>query len=302
MKVCVIVLNWNGREYIGDCLKSLSNLKMDKHEIEIIVIDNASSDDSVDFIKQAFPGVTLLLNSENLGYAEGNNVGLRLSLSKKADFSWIVNPDIQVSPDAFLALFETAQKYPQAGIFGSKIYFAPGFEFHKDRYKKDDLGKVIWYAGGQMDWANLIASHRGVDEVDKGQFDYDTETDFVTGASLFVRNKVLDQIGILDPAYFLYYEENDFCQRAKKYNWKLMLASQSLVWHANALATGLGSALQDYYIARNRLIFGFRYAPMRTKLALLKEAVRLYFSGRPWQRRGVLDYFTGNLGAGSYQP
>lgn len=302
MKICVIVLNWNGREYIADCLESLAKLNIGAHEIEVVVVDNASLDDSVSFIRKKFPKVTLMENSQNLGYAGGNNVGLEYSYSHKFDFSWIVNPDVQVESESLLALLEAAKTYPQGGIFGSKIYFTPGFEFHQERYQKNQLGKVIWYAGGQMDWANLIASHRGVDEVDIGQFDIDLETDFVTGASMFIRNKIIDQIGLMDPAYFLYFEENDYCQRAKKSNWKLMLAPRSLAWHKNAQSTGIGSSLQDYYISRNRLVFGLRYAPLRTKISLIKEAIQLYFSGRPWQRRGVLDYFTGNLSAGSYQP
>ena len=80
-----------------------------------------------------------------------------------------------------------------------------------------------------------------------------------------------------------------------------MYICQSVVWHANAQSTGVGSSLQDYYITRNRLLFGLRYAPLRTKLSLVKQSLNLYLSGRPWQRRAVLDYYTNNLGAGSYQ-
>jgi len=302
MKVAVIVLSYNSSKYISDCLVSLQNLVLGETKLEIIVPDNASSDDSINLISTKFPAATLIPNSDNLGYAEGNNIGIRKALGDNADYIWIVNPDITVDRNSLTELLSAAANFTLAGVFGSKIYFAPGYETHKEQYTQKDLGRVIWYAGGNMDWGNLIASHRGVDLVDTGQFNDDLETDFVTGASMFIRKRVFESVGLIDPKYYLYYEENDFCQRAKKAGWKLMYIPDSICWHANAQATGLGSSLQDYYITRNRLMFGLRHAPTYTKLHLIRESVRLYLSGRPWQKRAILDYYTGNLGAGSYQP
>jgi hypothetical protein len=302
MKVAAIVLSYNSAGYISDCIHSLQKLNLGKLEFEIIVVDNASSDNSLGLISEKFPEVTLIQNSQNQGYAEGNNVGIRAALTKQANFVWIVNPDIVVDENSLTELVDAANKYKQAGIFGSKIYFAPGFEFHKDRYTKKDIGKVFWYAGGNVDWGNLIASHRGVDLVDQGQFNEDIETDFVTGASMFIRSKVFDSIGLIDAKYFLYFEENDFCQKSKTAGWKLMYIPGSVAWHANAQATGIGSALQDYYITRNRMLFGMRHAPPYTRLHLIKQSIELYFKGRPWQKRAIIDYYTQNFGPGSYQP
>lgn len=302
MKVSAIVLSWNSREYITPCIKSLEKVAHPGVDFEIIIVDNGSTDGSPDFLKEKFSRHTLIINDSNLGYAEGNNTGIRKALDGNSDFVWIVNPDVYVDKDALMELYTAALKYRDTGIFGSKIYFAPGFEFHKDRYKPEQIGKVIWYAGGRIDWANLIASHRGVDEVDEHQYDRDLETDFVTGASMFIRAQVLQDIGVLDWRYFLYYEENDFCQRALRHGYRLMYIWKSVVWHANAQATGIGSGLQDYYISRNRLLFGLRYASAFTKYALVRESLRLYLRGRPWQRRGVIDYWKRNFGTGSYQP
>jgi GT2 family glycosyltransferase len=256
----------------------------------------------VNFVTTKFPQVIVIANTQNLGYAEGNNVGIRKALSLNANFVWIVNPDIMVDKNSLSSLLEAASKYRQAGIFGSKIYFAPGYEFHKDRYTSKDLGKVIWYAGGNVDWGNLIATHRGVDQVDEGQFNDDLETDFVTGASMFIRSRVFETVGLIDSRYFLYFEENDFCQRVKAAGWQLMYIPDSIAWHANAQATGIGSSLQDYYITRNQMLFGLRHAPLYTKLHLIKQSINLYLNGRPWQKRAILDYYTRNLGPGSYQP
>ena len=302
MKISIIVLNWNGSEFISDCLASLQKLSHPQFEVEMVVVDNDSTDSSPDLIRGKFPGIKLIQNDSNLGFAEGNNVGIRYCLQRGSDFVWLVNPDMVAHPSALLELVRSAGRHISGGVFGSKTYFAPGFETHKERYSPKDLGHVLYYAGGHMDWANLMAGHRGVDEVDTGQYDHDVETDFVNGASMFIRSLVLNAAGLLDPRYFLYYEENDFCQRVKRRGWQLIYASQSILWHSNARSTGLGSPLQDYYITRNRLLFGMRYAPVRTKLALARQSMDLYFKGRPWERRAVLDYYTGNLGAGSYQP
>lgn len=297
MKVFVIVLSWNSEEYISKCLDSLQRLA---GKPEIIVVDNASTDASVAFIKKNYPKLKILKNSRNLGYAEGNNVGIRYALDHGADYVWIVNPDVVVAPDCLSAFLAAAQKYPNPGIFTPKIYFAPGYEFHKDRYSKKEQGKVIWSAGGLMDWANLIGSHRGVDEVDIGQYNSDTLTHFATGATIFIRRTVFDQIGLIDPKYYLYYEENDFCQRAKKAGWLIMYIAGAVAWHSNARATGIGSPLQDYYIARNRMLFGMRWTPLRTKIALIRNSLFLIRTGRPWQRRGVLDFYLMRFGQGSY--
>ncbi|MEK9201182.1 MAG: glycosyltransferase family 2 protein [Patescibacteria group bacterium] len=300
MLISAVVLNWNGQEYIEDCLTSLSLLQTGDHQLKVIVVDNGSTDASVDLIKKKFPDSTLIETRENLGYAEGNNVGIRLALENQSDYIWIINPDIKLAPDALISLIHASAKNPQYGIFGSKIYFFPGFEFHKKDYAKKDLGKVIWYAGGLMDWKNLIANHRGVDQIDTGQYDDQKETDFVTGASMFIKSQVIRDVGLLDAKYFLYFEENDFCQGARKIGWRLLYVPESVAWHKNAQATGVGSPLQDYYIARNRMLFGLRHAPIHTKLALVKESLSLLSGGRPWQKQGIKDFYLGRFGKGSY--
>ena len=302
MKVTAIVVNFNCGAYINNCLNSLMAQDVGNHQFEVVVVDNDSTDKSQSAIEKSFPKLKFIQNPTNMGYSGGNNVGLRYALDTGSDYAWIVNPDFTVARDCLLKFIDGASHHTRDGIFGGKIYFAPGYETHKERYQKEDQGKIIWYAGGLIDWGNLIATHRGVNEVDTEQYNYDGETDFITGACMFIKRRVLEDVGLLDARYFLYYEENDFCQRAKRKGYKLIYLCKPTAWHANAQATGLGSNLQDYYIARNRLLFGLRYAPFWTQQALIREAYRIYKTGRPWQRKGIIDFFTGKLGAGSYQP
>lgn len=300
MKIAIVVLNWNGKKYIGKCLESLRSLQTEDLQVKKLVVDNASTDNSVGYLQKNFSDFDLIINKENLGYAEGNNVGIRAAQEWGAHWIWIVNPDIQVDKNSLLQLIKLGHSHPKVGVVGSKVYYTPGFESHPARYTKIDLGKVIWYAGGKMDWANVFSVHLGLDEIDTGKHDQEVRTDFVTGASMFLRSAMLTRIGLLDRKYFLYFEENDLCQRARQGNWELWYAPASVVWHANAQATVRGSGLVDYYTTRNRMIFGIRWAPLRSKFALIRESVRLLFSGREWQKRGIVDYYLGGFGKGSY--
>lgn len=185
----------------------------------------------------------------------------------------------------------------KGGIFGPKIYFYPGFETHKASYKSSELGRVIWYAGGKMDWQNVLASHVGVDEVDSGQHDQLTKTDFVSGCSMFIRREVFETIGYLDPKFYLYYEDLDFCQRAKKKGYDIFYVPEATMWHKNAQGGGgTGSDLQGYFITRNRLLIGMRYAPWRTKLALFREATVLLMHGKKTQKEAIGDFLRKKYG------
>jgi hypothetical protein len=306
-KVFLVILNWNGGQMVLDCLQSVSKTKKDGFNLEAVVVDNGSTDGSVELIQNSKikmqnenSKLKIIRNEKNLGFAEGNNVGIRYALENGADFVCVLNNDTRVAPDFLKELVKMAETKEEIGIVGGKIYFEKGFEFHKERYQKKDLGKVIWYAGAKMDWQNVYASHRGIDEVDEGQYDQAEETEYITGCLMLIKRAVLEKVGFFNPQYFLYFEENDFCQRAKKAGFELYYAPQAEIWHLNAGSSGSGSSLHDYYLTRNRLLFGFRWAPWRTKLALLRESGRLLLKGREWQKIGVRDFYLGRFGKGSW--
>lgn len=308
-KISFVILNYNGRDNTIECLKSIENVLLPKDKMsEIIVVDNASTDGSPsvisNFISPAagqISNLKLIENKENLGFSEGNNVGIRYGIENKSDYIIILNNDTIVDKHLIVEFLKSAGKDENIGMVVPKIYFAKGYEFHKDRYKEEDKGKVLWYAGGKIDFSNVIGKHRGVDEVDMGQYDKEEETEFASGCCMLVKRDVFAKIGLFNEKYFLYYEDNDFSQKAKNAGYRIIYSPKAIVWHKNAAsAGGSGSSLQDYYITRNRMLFGIKYAPFKSKLALIKESILLLLRGRYWQKRGIWDFYTGRFGRGSF--
>lgn len=299
MKIGIVIVNWNGKDDTVVLLDSLKKMKKGPAEVEVIVVDNGSTNDSVAVISAKYPWVRVIPTGHNLGFTGGNNVGIEYAYSHGADYIWLLNNDTVAHENALdVSPFED----PDVGIVGSKIYFAAGHEYHKERYAKNERGKVFWYAGGVVDWDNVYASHRGVDEVDTGQYDRREETPFVTGCSLMIRRSVIERIGYLDDRFYLYLEDLDYCLRAKKAGNKLVYNPASIIWHVNAGSSGgAGNPLHEYYLTRNRLLIGMQYASVRTKFAIIREAVKFLVSGSRIKRRAVADAFFGKWGK-QYEP
>ena len=312
-KVSIIILNWNGIKDTIPCLESLSNLNKKGFKLEIIIVDNGSTDNSVqklnDYINrhsgakqsEAIESIELVQNSKNLGFAEGNNVGINSALKNKADYVLLLNNDTEVDEQFIIEFLKAAEKNTDAAIFSPKIYFAKGYEFHKKRYKKSELGKVIWYAGGKMDWNNVFGVNVGVDEVDKGQYDKEKEIDFATGACMFIRAEALKRLGAFDKRYFTYFEDAELSQRYLRSGYKILYVPRAILWHKVAQSSSIGSNLNDYFITRNRLLFGMKYAPLWTKQALIRQNFGFLISGRKIQKQGVKDYIFRDFGKGSWK-
>jgi len=303
MKLSVVILNWNRKGDTKECVDSLLKSNLKKDEIEIIVVDNGSTDGSEEELKKIKTNgfsYEVIPTGKNLGFAAGNNVGIKHALNHDSKYIFILNNDTVVHEDLIENLLKASLEHPQAGILTPKIYFAKGFEFHKT-YKKSELGRVIWSFGGNIDWQNMYAQNKHVDDVDSGQLNKNFETDFATGAAMFVKADVLKMHGGFDENYYLYMEDVDFCERYTRSGGKILAVSDAIVWHKVSQSSGIGSDLNDYFITRNRLYFAQKFAPLRTKVALLRESIKFIFCGRPWQRRGVVDYLTGNLKIGSWK-
>jgi len=299
-KVIISILHYNSNSDTIACLNSLLKGNYDNIDVEVYVLDNASKEE-LQITEKDYSriGLTVLKSSENKGFTGGHNLIFESIKNKKYDYLLLLNNDSFVDQNFLQELIEGA-KDVSVGAVVPKIYFTKGREFHREKYSKDETGKVIWYAGGAMDWAHVMSRHIGVDEVDHGQFDHDSEIDFATGACLLLKKEVLDKIGLFDSRYFLYYEDADLSFRIRKSGYSIKYVYQSIVWHNNAGSSGAGSDLHDYFLTRNRLLFGLKFAPMRVRIALLRESVRLIRSGRTWQKRGIRDYFLRNFGRGSY--
>lgn len=308
-KVVVIVLSWNKKKSVIEVLESLKKSATTDIRMCILVVDNGSTDDSPNVIREYINkskdkkgGITweLITNSNNLGFVEGNNIGISHALQNGYDYVVLLNDDAIVGKDCISSLVRAAQMDTNIGAVSPKIYFFKGFEFHKSRYSKSDLGKVIWYAGGKIDWDNVYGTNNGVDKVDKGQFEKIVDTDFATGCCVLLTKEAIEKCGMLNTNYYMYLEDADISRRFIKNGFRVIYYPKAKVWHKVAQSSGIGSELNDYFITRNRMLFGITYARFRTKVALVRESIRLVMSGRKWQKRGIIDFYVGRFGVGSW--
>lgn len=212
-----------------------------------------------------------ILYSKNLGYAHGVNLGLKEAIKQGFSKFCVINNDTFFEKGFVDSILQSTLNHPSS-IIGGKIFYAPGYEFHKSRYSKKDLGKVLWYAGGFVNWKHALTPHRGVDEVDRGKYDQLEKTDFINGCMMSFDKSVIEKVGFWDESYFLYFEDSDFCERAKRKCVDLWYDPSIVLWHKNAQSTGgAGSNTHLKHQKKNQLIFGFKYAPWRTKLHLIKN-------------------------------
>ncbi len=277
-KVAVIILNYRVKDLSLQCIKSV--LASDYKNLQVIAVDN-NSQDGFEAEARKLADIEFIQTGANLGFTGGNNLGIKQALSNGAEYVFVLNPDTTIVKDAISKLIEGLES-SGAGIAGPKIYF--------------ENSKNIWYAGGGFDKNNVLGSHIGVNEKDVGQYDTVNETDYVTGAAMMVKKEVFEKIGLFDERYFLYYEDSDFCFRAKQAGFKIMYIPNAIVYHANAKSTGLGSPLQDYYITRNRMLFAAKFLPIRTRFALLREGIRNL--NIPARKKALVDFWLNRLGNG----
>lgn len=280
MKLATVIVTADMGNNLKECVAGIKHGKFNGIENQIIIIDN--SDD-------------------NRGFAGGNNWGIKKALKVGAEAILLLNDDASIEKSTIHLMKETLFSDQKTGVVVPKIYFYPGFEYHKDRYKKEDLGKVIWYAGGEIDRKNVMGIHFGVDEIDRGQYNKRKEVEFATGCAMMIKREVLEETGLFDERYFLYLEDMDLSIRIKKSGYKIIYEPKAIVWHKNAQSSGVGSGLHDYFFTRNRLLFGMKYATLRTKFALIRESGRILVNGNEWRRKGVIDFYLRNFGKGSYK-
>jgi GT2 family glycosyltransferase len=237
----IIVLNWNGREDTLACLDSL--MRLEYPSFQVTVVDNGSTDGSPDAVRRAFPQVDVLETGANLGYAGGNNRGLERALARGAPYILLLNNDTTVVPDMLTHLVSALEAEPTVGVAGPTIYYA-------------DRPEVIWTAGGAIDWRRGDTRMIGLDEPDGGQFGtVPREVDFVSGCAMLLRREVPERVGLLDERFFLYYEEVEWCVRARRAGFRIIHVPQARVWHRIRPQAQAESPTVHYYMTRNRLLF-----------------------------------------------
>lgn len=299
-KIAILILNYNGLEDTLVCLEDLSKIKIADFSYQIFLVDYGV-ENQVQELKSKYPHIKIYRNEKNLGFAGGNNFLIKKALAWQADYFLLLNNDTQVPSDFLLKLFNYLKVHPQIGAISPKIYFAQGYEYHKNRYQEKDLGKIIWFAGGKIDWQNTYCSHLGVDQVDQGQFDHSDKTDFISGCCCLIRSEVFNKVGFFDEKYFLYWEDVDLSLRIKKAGFDIKFLPATFIYHKNAGSSSVGSDLQDYFLNRNRLYFAFKYAGLRTRFAILRESLKNLQSGNFWYKQAIKDFYSAKMGIGSWK-
>ena len=304
-KVSIIILTANALAMTKEQLLDVAKLDTKGIDAECMVVDNGSKDGTekeVNNYKLPNMEYKFIQSGSNLGFAGGNNIGIKDAIKRNFDYVILMNNDLVLPRDLVIKLVDYMNVNKDVGLASPKMYFAPGYEFYKDRYKKPELGKVFWYAGGIIDWKNIYSSHKGVDEVDRVQYDSVTETDFANGACMIVRSEVFKKVGYLDDSFFLYWEDADLSQRAKKLGYKVIYFPETCIWHKVSVSTGgSGSPSNDYFLIRNRFYFAMRYANPRAKFAVIRDTFKLLFAGRTWQKKGAMDGLLGVKGMGAWE-
>ena len=220
-----------------------------------------------------FPSFVTCIHDQNHGYAYGVNEGIKKALIDGYELFCPMNSDITVKENFVESIKKSIAIHPSS-IIGGKIYYHPKYEYHKARYTDKDYGNVLWYAGGTIDWKNVYTLHRGVDEVDKGQHNKQENTTFITGCFMAYDKSVIKIIGYWQEDYFLFYEDADYCARAIKAGIPLIYDPSIVLWHKSGQSTkGAASTFQQKYLEHNRLKFGLRFAPWKTKLHLIKNFI-----------------------------
>lgn len=304
-KVSIIVLTTNALKMTLEQLSNISKLDTGKFKVECLIVDNGSKDGTEEKLKNyKLPNMDykFIETGENLGFSGGNNIGIKDAMDRNSDYVILMNNDLILPKDILIKLVDFMQANPDIGIASPKMYFAKGYEFHKDVYKESDKGKVIWYAGGVIDRNNVYSSHRGVDEIDRGQYDRTEDTDFANGATAIVRCEVIKKVGYLDRSLFLYWEDADFSERVRRSGYRVVYYPKTYMWHKVSSSTGgSGSPTNDYFLTRNRLYFAKRYSNFRTKFAVWRDTIKLVVVGRKWQKLGAIDALLGVTGMGAWK-
>jgi GT2 family glycosyltransferase len=236
--VAIIILNWNNAADTIICLRSIDKLNYKSYYT--IVVDNGSTDSSKQVIRQQFPDVIILDPDLNLGYAEGNNVGIRYAIANGAKYILLLNNDTIIDSDSLGQLVSAAETHADAAFLGPKIYHL-------------DLPQRIQSAGGELDrlWRS---KQRGLDTVDQGQFEIIEEVDYLIGAALLMSVDHLKTIGLFDPTFFMYREDVDLCMRARKCGFKVLFVPSAKIWHRNHYDHTNELARVTYYVTRNSLL------------------------------------------------
>ncbi len=290
------MLSWNGREDTVRCLESLERL--DRSRVGVICVDNGSTDGSAQAVRERFPDVTLIEAGANLGYAGGNNLGLRDALAQGARWIMLVNNDATVAPDVIEGFERAAAARPRAGILAGKVYLA-------------DRPQTIWFAGQRVGTLTGYSGRpRGYGRRDGPRYERVQDTARAVGALMAISRQAIAEVGLLDEDLFAYVEDVDWALRVREAGREVVFAPDAHAWHRVSASTGGEAASTHtlYYGVRNTVVVCERHRPLgRVGNATRRASIALTFAAhavtRADRRRaleavreGLRDARAGRLG------
>ncbi len=295
--ITVVILNVIEINMLVECLRSLNKTQYAK--LGIIVVHNGPPvtdyENTVRFASERVSDI--IFTGYNSGFSSGNNAGIQLALGRGADYILLLNDDTVVSPSFLDLLLQTAEKIPDAGMLGPKIY-----HFLEPR--------KIWFAGARFDPRTCTMTTPGSDQFDEGMDSEPLESDYITGCTLLIKRRAVERIGLLDERFFLYWEDVDWGLRAKKSGLKNIMVPHSHVWHkVSASSGGMDSPLRIYHKTRSHLLLARLHAPEslnRLHMRFFRDIAWLLIKSSGPHRAGkamsylaaIRDYHLGKTGRG----
>jgi GT2 family glycosyltransferase len=245
MKLSIIIVSWNTRELLRACLTSIYTRSL-SDPFEVFVIDNDSTDGSSGMIRERFPQVHLTENHENMGFARANNQAIQRSTGR---YVLLLNPDTKVKAGALEALVEFMDTNPRVGAAGSRLIYSDG-SLQSSCHPEPSLSRELWRLF-HLDRLHPYALYA----MDTWDLETPRLVDALQGASLILRRRALDQVGLFDEDYFVYSEEVDLCHRLKKKGWELYWVPQSQVIHYEGQSTQQVSREMFLHLYRGKLLY-----------------------------------------------
>lgn len=281
-RVGIVVLNYNGQDCLLACLESLGRLEYSNYFV--VVVDNASQDNSLALARARFPEHVYIGNSKNLGFAGGMNVGMRAVFSEGASWAWLFNNDAIAEPSTLSKLIATGIEESRIGLLSPSIF--------------DVQTKQLWFGKGKIRFFRMRVEHILPSKGERERKTYPSE--FLTGCALLVRRAVFEEVGDLDEHFFLYYEDADFSVRAQKAGFRVLVASEARVYHGEQSRKNMHKL---YHLVYSGLLFftkhangwGQWYFLVYGRIRRLKNAVDCFFGreGAQVVRRAYHDFYHG---------
>lgn len=269
MDISIILVSWNVRDLLRQCLGSVNNQQstlLGPPSAEIIVVDNASTDSTVQMLRDEFPAVRVIANSQNVGFTRGNNQALAQARGR---YLFLLNPDTELAPNTLAKLTAYMDTHPRVGIVGPKLFYGDG-SVQSSRRRFPSLATAFLESTKLQDWFprnHALTTYYMLDTTD----DETLQVDWVNGSAMFVRRELYEQIGGLDEQFFMYSEELDWCYRAKQAGWQVVYLPDARVTHYEGKSSEQAVAARDIYFHSSKVSYFRKY-----RGALVAECLRQF--------------------------